>query len=262
MQIATFNVNSIKARWDIFQAWLKEAKPDVALLQELKCVNENFPTEEVKKLGYHSAVAGQKTYNGVAVLSKTPITVELTALPGDPADDHARYIEVTLPGRVRVASVYVPNGQSVGSDAYAYKLKFYRRLYEHVKYLLQKEEVFVLGGDFNVAPEEIDVHNPGAWQGEVLFSQPERAALRSLFHLGMLDAWRAANPKAEEYSWWDYRQGAFERNDGLRIDHLLLSPQAADLLEASAIDLKPRKMEKPSDHAPVTARLSFPAHSN
>ncbi len=255
MKIATWNVNSIKARLEHLTRWLDAAKPDIALLQELKCEESSFPAMELKGLGYNAAVSGQKTYNGVAILARGRISDVTAALPGDKSDEQARYIEATVTPEdgkpVRAASVYVPNGGELGSDKYAYKLRFYGRLTEHMERSLAAEQSLVLGGDFNVAPWDIDVHDPKAWRGQVLVSQPERAALRRLLNLGMTDAVRVLHPGPGQYSWWDYRNNAWPRNDGLRIDHLLLSPRAADRLSEAGIDKTPRGWDKASDHTPV-----------
>ena len=249
-RIATWNVNSIKARLPNVLEWLAEAAPDVVLLQEIKTVEEQFPRLEIEDAGYNVAVAGQKTYNGVAVLSKRPIDVECTALPGDPEDEQARYLEA-FTGDVRVASIYLPNGNPVDTGKFAYKLAWMERLYEHVKTLLATEDAFVLGGDFNVAPADGDVHDPESWAGDALCRPESRAALRKIMHLGLIDSFRALNRETGRYSWWDYRGGAWSRDQGLRIDHLLLSPQAADRLAAAGIDRKPRGREKASDHTPA-----------
>ena len=258
--IATFNVNSIKARLPNLLAWLDTCPIDILLLQELKCEDHAFPAMELEDRGYNLAIYGQKTYNGVAICSKFPLDDITRGLPGDNADTQARYIEAvaSIPGgAIRVASVYVPNGQEVGSDKFAYKLRFYDRLYAHWQQQLRFREKAVLGGDFNCAPEALDVHDPAAWEGKVLFHSDERSRLRSLMHLGMYDAFRVQHPDARHYSWWDYRGGGFERNHGVRIDHLLLSAAAADCLSDCHIDDSPRGQEKPSDHTPVVASLTI-----
>jgi exodeoxyribonuclease-3 len=259
LSIVTWNVNSVKARLAHLLALLKDEAPHVVLLQETKCTDDNFPRTEIEELGYNIALHGQKTYNGVAILSKSQIEDVRAGLPGDEADDHARYIEgvISLPhGALRVASVYVPNGQSLDSDKYPYKLAFYERLRRHAAQLLTWREMLVIGGDYNVAPEALDVHSPAEWQNSVLFHNSARAALRGLLHLGLYDAFRTKYPKARQYSWWDYRANALERDDGLRIDHLLLSAQALDKLEDCRILKNVRAQEKASDHAPVMAVLA------
>lgn len=260
MKIATWNVNSIKARMPSVLAWLEEANPDVVLLQEIKSTKETFPFGPLSHLGYNIEVVGQKTYNGVAILSKRPIEDVMTELPGDSGDEQARYIEAVV-GDVRVASVYVPNGQEVGSEKFAYKLAFYERLHQHVQTLLKYEEAFVIGGDYNVALNPEDTFDSQSREGKLLFSLPERGCLRKLFNLGLTDATRILHPVSspqgqELYSWWDYRAGSWANNNGMRIDYLLLSPQAADRLEDSQIDKDVRGKPKASDHAPVWCALS------
>jgi len=255
MKIATWNVNSIKARLPNVLAWARAASPDILLLQEIKTVDDGFPRIEFEDLGYNVATHGQKTYNGVAILSKRPIDDVSRGLPGDPDDAEARYIEA-FTGGIRVASVYVPNGQEVGLDKFAYKLKFLSRLAKHAKALLKGEEAVVLGGDYNVAPEDIDAYDPDAWRDQVLCHPDERAAFRRILNLGYLDAWRAQHPRVQRWSWWDYRAGAWPKDHGLRIDHLLLSPQAADRLEKAEIDRKPRGEDKASDHTPVLVEIA------
>lgn len=257
--VATWNVNSVKSRLAHMLEWLKTEKPDIALLQELKCVDEAFPKMEIEDLGYNLAVHGEKTYNGVAILSKFPLSDVRRGLPGDDGDTQARYIEavVNAPQVFRVASVYVPNGQEVGSEKYQYKLKFLGRFYTHMKTLLGYEEMLVVGGDYNVAPQDIDIHNPGFWKKTVLAHQDARDGLRKTLNLGMYNALRLCHPDQPIYSWWDYRAGALERDDGLLIDHLLVSPQAADRLKDCVVHKRLRALEKPSDHAPVAAQFTI-----
>jgi exodeoxyribonuclease-3 len=260
LSIATFNVNSIKARLPNLLAWLDESKPDIVLLQELKCVDEAFPAMEIEERGYNIASHGQKTYNGVAILSKFPLDDISRGLAGDEADEQARYIEAvaSIPhGALRVASAYVPNGQDISSDKFPYKLKFLERLRAHWAERLTYHEVAVLGGDFNVAPDPMDVYDAPALDGSVCYHPAERERLQALMHLGLYDAFRVANPTAQQFSWWDYRGNGYERGHGLRIDHLLLSPMAADRLIGCTIDETPRQQEKPSDHAPVTCTLTM-----
>jgi len=252
--VATWNVNSVKARLAHLLDWLAAAEPDVVLLQETKCVNEEFPRLELESQGWHLALRGQKTYNGVAILSRHAIVEEIASLDGD--DGESRYIEAKLDNGLRVASIYVPMGQSTESDRFPFKLHFLDSIHTRAKRLLEDEEAFVLGGDYNVAPEEEDVFSVSVMEGQVLFTAEERARYRKLRWLGLTDAFKALNPAPHQYSWWDYRGGALQRDLGLRIDHLLLSPQAADRLEASGIDKTPRLKEKASDHTPVWCRLS------
>lgn len=259
-KIATWNINSIRQRLAHLQQWLKDTGTDIVLLQETKVTDDKFPTLELEDLGYNLAFVGQKTFNGVAILSKYPLEDVITALPGNEEDEQCRYIEavVSLPdGDVaRVASIYVPNGQSPDSEKFPYKMGFLERLRAHVSELLTYEEMLILGGDYNIAPEAIDVHEPKKWEGQACFHPKEREHFRALLNLGLYDAFRTTNPQLEQYSWWDYRGGAYQKNDGLRIDHLLLSPQATDRLQSSHIDETPRGLEKPSDHTPVLAVLS------
>lgn len=255
LSVATWNVNSIKVRLPQLLAWLKADAPDIVLLQEIKCVDEAFPAMEIEELGYNIAVHGQKTYNGVAILSKFPLSDITRGLPGEEADVQARYIEAvaSIPGgALRVASVYVPNGQSADSDKFQYKLRFLDRLQAHMETLLGYGEMLAVGGDYNIAPEDRDVHDPQGWQGSVLTHDEVRARFRRIIGLGVYDAYRMKTA-ANDYSWWDYRTGAFDRDDGLRIDHVLVSPHAADRLEHCFIKKELRALEKASDHAPVVA---------
>jgi exodeoxyribonuclease-3 len=255
IRIATWNVNSVKARLTALTDWLETAKPDVVLLQETKCVDDDFPRLELESRGWHLAIRGQKTYNGVAVLSRIPIIAEVRSLEGD--DGEARYIEARLDNGLRVASLYVPMGQSTESDRFPFKLAFLDALRRRAGQLLELEEPFVLGGDYNVAPEDGDVFDVEAMTGQVLFHPEERARFRRLLFLGLTDAYRVLNSETHRFSWWDYRAGAWNRDLGLRIDHLLLSPQAADRLVASGIDRGPRGREKCSDHTPVWCDLEM-----
>ena len=254
VKIATWNVNSIKVRLPHVLAWLESAKPDVLLLQELKCIADNFPMLEINGAGYQAEVVGQKTYNGVAILSREPITETITRLPGEPEDEQARYVEGTTCG-IRVASIYLPNGNPVESDKYPYKLRWLGRLRDHVAARLAREEPLVLGGDYNVIPMPEDVYDPKAWADDALFKLETRQAFRALTSLGLTDAFRALHPTAHAYTYWDYQGIAWSADRGLRIDHLLLSPQAADRLDACEIDRKPRGQEKASDHTPIWCTL-------
>lgn len=256
MKIVTWNVNSLKARRDHLIRWLDAFDPDVVLLQELKGVADIFPMTEINAAGYEAAVVGQKTYNGVAILSKTPIEVTATRLPGEEEDEQARYIEGIVQG-VRLGCIYLPNGNPTPGDKYDYKLRWMHRLYAHARDLLKTEEAFVLGGDYNVIPEPQDVYDPKKWARDALFLPQSRNALRRITNLGLTDAFRACNTQGGLYSWWDYRAGSWDRDEGCRIDHLLLSPQAADKLTASGIDKTPRGWDKPSDHTPVWCELKI-----
>lgn len=260
--IATFNVNSVKARLPNLLAWLDANPIDIALLQELKCTDDSFPAMELEERGYNLAIFGQKTYNGVAILSKFPLSDVERGLAGDETDEQARYIEAvaSIPGgAIRVASAYVPNGQEVGSDKFAYKLKFYDRLVAHWRTRLVYHEIAVLGGDFNCAPAPIDVYDAKHLDGSVCYHHEERVRLRALLHLGMTDAFRAMHPSSTQFSWWDYRGDGYARGLGLRIDHVLLSPHAADVMADAWIDETPRQQERPSDHAPVVVKLNIAA---
>lgn len=254
--IVTWNINSIRARLPHLLAWLKEKGPDVVLLQETKATDDQFPWEEIENLNYNIVVYGQKTYNGVAILSKFPIEDVTRGIPGF-EDNQARYIEAVIKG-IRVASIYVPNGMAVGSDKYEYKLKFLNHLFAHTQTLLTYDEAFLLGGDFNIAPQDQDVYDPQEWHEKILCSIPERERFRALVYLGLTDALRELHPQENDlYTWWDYRGGAWQNNEGLRIDHCLLSPQAADHLTDAFVDKSIRRLDKASDHAPVCCQLSL-----
>jgi exodeoxyribonuclease-3 len=254
MKIATFNVNSIKARLPRVLEWLDEAKPDVALLQETKSEDASFPLLEISGAGYQAALHGQKTYNGVAILSRHPIEDVRRGLPGDDADAQARYIEATVKG-VRVASIYLPNGNPSDSEKFPYKLGWMERLRTHVRRtLLPTEMPLALGGDYNCCPTDKDVYDPQAWADDALCRPETRAQFRALVNLGLTEAWRSLHNEIA-YSFWDYQGGCWQRDLGLRIDHFLLSPQAADRLVACEIDRKPRGKEKASDHTPVWVEL-------
>lgn len=256
VKIASWNVNSIKTRLPNVLDWLDTAAPDVLLLQELKCQTADFPEMEFTARGYNALAVGQKSYNGVAVLSRDAIRDPLQALPGDPDDTQARYLEVTTCG-LRVASIYLPNGNPTGTGKFDYKLAWMQRLTDHARAILAEEWTLVLGGDYNVIPEPLDCHDPGAWTGDALFQPATRAAFRGLLNLGYLEAYRAlhaAQPGA--YTFWDYQGGAWPADEGIRIDHLLLSPQAVDRLEACEIDRDPRGKDRPSDHTPIWCSLT------
>jgi exodeoxyribonuclease-3 len=260
MRIATWNVNSIKQRLESAETWLNETAPDVVCLQETKCVDDAFPREAFEALGYNVAIHGQKAFNGVAILSKLPFDEVSPRLPGEEDDDHARFLEAVIStgdGVVRVASIYLPNGNPPSTDKYAYKLRWMERLLEYVPQRLALEEPLVLAGDYNVIPAAADVYDPSAWTGDALFLPKTRERFRSLIDLGLTDAVRATSDEPGLYSFWDYQAGAWHRNKGLRIDHLLLSPQAADRLTATGIDKHVRGREKPSDHVPVWAEFAF-----
>ena len=258
--IATWNVNSIKARLPRALEWLSEASPDIVLLQELKCVSEAFPLTDIEDLGYNVATSGQKTYNGVAILSKFPIEIERTELPGDESDEQARYIEA-FTGDVRVASIYLPNGNPTrdedGNDheKFKYKLGWMDRLNVHISSLLGNDEAMVFGGDYNIAPTDLDVYDPSAFVDDALCRPESRARNRTLLNMGLTSAIDSILGKGPNYSYWDFQRGSWAKDNGVRIDHLLLSPQAADRLEDAGIDKDPRGKERPSDHTPVWCKL-------
>jgi exodeoxyribonuclease-3 len=255
VKIATWNVNSIKARLPHVLAWLAEAQPDIVCLQETKCRAEDFPRLELKGLGYHAEVLGQPSYNGVALLSKEPAQDVLCGLPGAPSDEQARYIEATF-GELRVASLYLPNGNPVDSDKYPYKLAWMDRLYDHAKQLLAEERPFVLAGDYNVCPTDDDVYDPVGWRDDALCRPESRARFRALLYLGLVDAFRVFHTEPHLYTFWDYKAGRWQRDEGLRIDHFLVSPQAADRLEACDVDKGPRGQERASDHTVVVCQIA------
>ncbi|OYQ32742.1 exodeoxyribonuclease III [Niveispirillum lacus] len=255
MKIATWNVNSAKARLPNTTQWLIEAAPDVVLFQEIKCETAAFPAAAFEELGYQVHAVGQKAYNGVAILSKMPVSDLITRLPGEPEDEQARYVEGTVNG-VRIASLYLPNGNPVDTEKYPYKLRWMDRLRQHAADLLGGGQPVVLGGDYNVIPGPEDVYDPVGWRDDALFRQETRLKFQEILALGYTEAFRTLHPGLiPAYSFWDYQAGAWPRNNGLRIDHFLLSPQAADRLVACEIDKGPRGKEKASDHTPVILTL-------
>ncbi len=260
MRIATWNVNSIKQRLDNIATWVNARQPDILCLQETKCVDEAFPREAFESLGYNVAIHGQKAFNGVAFLSKLPFDEVAPGLGGDGTDAQARFLEAlvsTKAGVVRVACLYLPNGNPPDTDKYTYKINWMNRLlaYSHERLLL--EEPLILAGDFNVIPSADDVHDPAAWAGDALFLPQTREKFRALTNLGLTDAVRAASDAPDLYTFWDYQAGAWQKNKGIRIDHLLLSPQAADRLSGVGIDRHVRGWEHPSDHVPVFVDLAI-----
>ncbi len=254
MQIATWNVNSLKVRLPQVLDWLATTRTDVLCLQETKLEDHAFPCAELEAAGYHTAFAGQKTYNGVAILSRQPLTNVQAGIPGY-TDPQQRLITATIEG-LRIVCGYFPNGQSVGSDKFAYKLGWLAALTTWLRGELMRHPALMLLGDYNIAPEDRDVHDPQAWAGQILCSEEERAAFRALVALGLKDAFRLFDQPEKTYSWWDYRQMAFRRNRGLRIDHILLTQALAARCSACIVDKAPRAAERPSDHAPVIARLA------
>ena len=257
MKIATFNINGIKARIEALPAWLTAAQPDVVCLQEIKSVDEAFPREVFETLGYRVETHGQKSFNGVAILSKLPLEDVRRGLAGDETDAQARWIEATVIGRraVRVCGLYLPNGNPAPGPKYDYKLAWMERMRTRVTDLLATEEPLVFCGDYNVIPQAIDAAKPEQWTTDALYLPQSRAAFQRLLNLGLTDAFRARNSAAGQYSFWDYQAGAWERNNGIRIDHHLLSAQAADLLRDVQIDKQVRAGDKPSDHVPVWIEL-------
>jgi len=253
MQIASWNVNSLRARLMHALDWLKAIPVDVIGMQELKLQDEQFPHAEFEALGYKAAVNGQKTYNGVGILSRHPLEDVARDMPAFP-DDHKRVIAATVQG-VRVINVYVPNGQAVGSEKYAYKLRWLGGLRDYLQAELARHGRVAVTGDFNVAPTDADLHDPAAWAGQVLCSEPERQGFGELLKAGLHDAFTLFPPPEQRFTWWDYRMGAFRRKMGLRIDHILLSSELAKNCQSFQIDTAPRRLEKPSDHAPVIATV-------
>ena len=258
MKIASFNINGIKARLPALTAWLEEAKPDVAILQEIKSVDETFPREHFEDMGYSVETHGQKSFNGVALLSKYPLEDVMRGLPGDEEDEQARYIEATVVGdqAVRICGLYLPNGNPVPGPKYDYKLAWMERLRERAKELLSQEEIFFMAGDYNIIPQAEDAARPQDWTEDALFRMDSRDAYRRIVNLGLTDAFRARNHATEQYTFWDFQRGSWQRNDGIRIDHFLLSPQCADLLTDVGIDKEVRGREKPSDHVPIWIELT------
>jgi len=251
LSIATWNVNSLRVRLPQVLDWLAAHQPDVLALQETKLNDPEFPVEALAMAGYQVVYAGQKTYNGVAILAREPLQEVVTDLPG--LDDSQRRVLAATVGEVRVLNLYVPNGQAVGSDKYRYKLDWLDHLHGFLGEELQRHPQLVVLGDFNIAPEDRDVHDPTLWAGKVLCSEPERAAFRRLLETGLVDTFRQFEQPAETFSWWDYRAAGFRRNRGLRIDHILASQGLAARCRSCTVDRAPRKLERPSDHAPVVA---------
>jgi exodeoxyribonuclease III len=256
MKIATWNVNSIKARMTHLADWVAAADPDVICLQETKCVDETFPYQEIFDLGYYSAFYGQKSYNGVAILSKHEPADVVKGFPEDAEDSQKRLIAATI-GGIRVVNTYIPNGSELWTDKFKFKLDWLQRLRRMFDDDYELSQNVLLCGDFNVAPDPLDVWNPAAWEGHIHFSRPERAAIHFVKQWGFVDVFRQMNGDVREYSWWDYRAGAFQRNQGLRIDHIWTSPALAEKCTGVWIDREPRKQEKPSDHTPVVAEFKL-----
>jgi len=254
MKLATWNVNSLKVRLPHLLDWLGRQSPDIACLQELKLEDVNFPRAQIEAAGYRCAISGQKTYNGVAILSRAPLAEIQAGIPG--FDDLQKRVVSATVEDTRIVCAYVPNGQSVGSEKYEYKLKWFAAFERFLREELSRHPRLVVLGDYNVAPEDRDVHDPKAWAGQVLCSEPEREAFRKLLSLGLTDSFRLFDQPEKSFTWWDYRMNGFRRNLGLRIDHILLSPELAARCASCSIDLALRRLERPSDHAPVVAELS------
>jgi exodeoxyribonuclease-3 len=254
VKIATWNVNSVIARQPLVIKWLEKERPDVLCLQETKCTNEKFPREEFERLGYAIETHGQPTYNGVAIIARHPCEDVQRGFPGEGEGAHARLIAATVKG-VRVVNVYVPNGQSVGSEKFKFKLEWLSNLREYLDEHCWTDDRVLICGDFNVAPEDRDVHDPDLWRGRILFSKPEKDAIDNVKEWGFTDAFRLHEERAGFYSWWDYRAGGFRRNEGLRIDHVWVSEPLAEDCVRSWIDKEPRGWERPSDHTPVVAEF-------
>ena len=258
MKIASFNINGIKARTPALINWLKESKPDVALLQEIKSIDEAFPKETFEDLGYNVETNGQKSFNGVAILSKYPLREIKRGLPGDKSDEQARWIEGTIcaSNELKICCLYLPNGNPLPGPKYDYKLAWMDRLYLRAQELLRSEQTSLMAGDFNIIPQIEDAATPEVWKNDALFKLESRAKFRKILNLGFLDAFRACNDGPGHYSFWDYQAGAWDRNDGIRIDHFLLSPTCADVLNDCKIDSDIRGREKPSDHVPIWIKLN------
>ena len=252
VRLATWNVNSIKARLPIVQDWLAADGPEILCLQEIKTLD--FPSFEFEALGYQCLWVGQKSYNGVAILSKLPMTLVETALPEGDGDDHARFISADIAG-LHVINIYLPNGNPIDTDKFPYKLAWMDRLHRHLQRLMDEEKPFVIGGDFNVIPEDADCYDPRAWVGDALFQPESRGRYRALLNMGLTDALRTLHPEPHLYTFWDYQAGRWQRDQGIRIDHWLLSPEAADRLESCVVDRAPRALERASDHTPVILTL-------
>ena len=260
MKIATWNVNSVRRRTGNLLTWLQTARPDVVVLQELKAQEAQFPRLEVEAAGYKVEIVGQKGFNGVALLSLHPVEITARSLPDPETDEQARYIEgkVQTPrGPLTVGGLYLPNGNPIHTDKFAYKIAWMDRLARRARCLLAQEEMFVLGGDYNVCPTDVDVFSPTAFASDALCQPQSRQALRALINLGLTDALRAVSDDSDLFTFWDYQAGAFQKNDGIRIDHLLLSPQAADRMVAGGVDKHVRGWEKPSDHVPAWVDLDI-----
>lgn len=259
MKITTWNINGVKARLESALAYLRQESPDVVCLQEIKSVDEGFPSGAFQDIGYNVATHGQKGFNGVALLSKLPLEDVTRGLPGDDGDLQSRWIEALVPAGdklVRVVSLYLPNGNPIGTEKFSYKLAWMQRLYAHATGLIADETPLVMAGDYNVIPEPEDAKRPEAWVHDALFQAESRRAFRALLNLGLTDAIRTSHPEKGVFTFWDYQAGAFQKNDGIRIDHLLLSGNATDMLRSCGVDKFTRASDKPSDHVPVWVDLA------
>ena len=253
---ATWNINSIKARLDHVLGWLEINKPDFLFLQEIKCVTDAFPADAFKEVGYHSSVIGMPAYHGVATLSREPVTIKATALPGDADDIQARFIDIEWQDW-RLINIYAPNGNPIGTEKFTYKLKWLDRLQVYLQELLENRQKFLIGGDYNIIPMPVDARHPQQWMNDALFQTESRQKWRALCHMGLTDAYRALHPQDKDaFTFWDYQAGSWQQDNGIRIDHFLLSPNAADRLQSCVIDKTPRGQEKPSDHTPVAITLN------
>lgn len=251
--VASWNINSVNTRTPNVLRWLQAQKPDLLFLQEIKCVTEKFPYEAFKEIGYHATVHGQPSYNGVAILSREPVTLIRNTLPDDETDVLARYMEVEYQG-VHYINIYAPNGNPLGTEKFDYKLRWMERLYNHLRGLMDARIPFVIGGDFNIIPTDHDARNPDQWQNDALIQPQSRDAWRKLLYLGLTDVFRALHPNEEHaYTFWDYQAGAWPKDNGIRIDHFLSSPHMTDRLQSCVIDKTPRGEEKPSDHTVIIA---------
>ena len=258
ISIVSWNVNSIKARFEIFLKWLEEGKYDIICLQEIKCINEQFPKELLDHLGYNIVTNGQKTYNGVAILSKFPFEEVITDFPNNPDPDQKRYLEVVVninDTMHRIVNIYVPNGQEVGSDKFSYKMNFYDAFYKHASAMLSYDEKILIAGDYNVAYEDIDVYDPVALQNSICFSIAEKEKFRKFIFNGYNDPFRILYPDTQKFSWWDYRAGSLQKNNGLRIDYVLVSDNLVENISDLTHDFETRNLPKSSDHAPVILTL-------
>lgn len=257
MKIASFNINGIKARLERLIEYLEQEVPDISLLQEIKTVDERFPREPIEELGYNVATHGQKNFNGVAILSKFPLEDVVRGLPGDQGDDQARWIEATVVGKtaIRICNLYLPNGNPAPGPKYDYKLGWMERMKCRAEELIGSEQAALMAGDYNVIPSPDDAYEPEAWENDALYLAETRAAWRRIGNLGFTDAFRAKNPEPMNYTFWDFQRGAWQKNEGIRIDHFLLTPQCADLLKDCQIDKYMRGKPKPSDHVPIWVKL-------